>query len=167
MRAFQVDIPKRSQSCFHKEEKFAPGMEYYSLLFEDENFKIQRQDFCKACWDICSTDDKLSNSRGYWKSRIEDKHIKIPSDRPAKALKLLKELMQLPEPPLSEIYVLAILLAHFRRLILRKEFSEEKKNFHLYEVQHQDEFIRIQLINLHTNEIETIQKNLAVKLNSP
>jgi len=164
MKGFQVDIPKRSPVCFNKGEKFLPGMEFFSVLYEDEKLKIQRQDFCKACWEACVTNDTLLNSRGYWKSKIEEKN-KIPcSDRAEQALKLLKQLMESPTSLASEIYVLAILLAHFRRIALRKEFVEEGKRYQLYEILHQDEFIQIQAADLPKNEIETIQQSLAAKL---
>jgi len=166
MKVFQIEIPKRSSTCFLDQEKFVPKMEYYSLLLEDEQLKIQRQDFCKSCWETTMTEKKLAHSKGYWKSKIDEKEIKTPSNKAEKAFQLLKNLMQNDDANQAEIYVLAILLAHFRRLILRKEFEEDGNSFHLYEIARQDEFIKVRVVQLPPQEIESIQKSLANKFKS-
>lgn len=163
---FHIDIPKRNIACCLNNERFMPGMDYFSLLLEDETNKIKRQDYCVSCWKQVSTTQDLSNSRGYWKSKIEDKKKAAPTSRAERALILLKTLLENPNPPHAEIFVLVLLLAHMRWLALRKEFVEEGVRYGLYEILNQEEFVKIRNVDLSHIETERIQQSLAAQLNS-
>ncbi|WP_068468126.1 hypothetical protein [Candidatus Protochlamydia phocaeensis] len=160
---FQIDIPKRSQSCSEKGERLLPGMEYYSLLRENDNGQISRQDFCVACWEQFSSQQDLSNSSGYWKSKIEPKKA-APSSRSEKALTLLKSLLGQAAQHEEEIFVLIIFLSHARRLALRQEFESEGATWGLYEILQHEEFIRAKILPISQIEIVRIQQAIAEKL---
>ncbi len=163
---FHIEIPKRNSICCQNGEKFIPGMDYFSLLSEDETKKIKREDYCSLCWSRLSTNRDLSKSRGYWKSKIEIKDKTPPASRAERALFLLKNLLKTENPPENEIFVLVLLLSHMRRLVLRKEFEEDCLRYGLYEIINQDEFIKIKLIHLSSLETEKIRQSIASKLNS-
>lgn len=162
---FHIEIPKRNASCCHQGEKFVSGMDYFSLLLEDESKKIKRLDYCAACWkkDIFPHQD-LTFSRGYWKSRIDLKDKPAPTTRAEKAVHLLKRLLAENPAPENDIFVLVLLLLHMRRLVLRKEFEEENSRFGLYELPQTEEFLKIKQIHLSSLEIEKIQQSLASQL---
>lgn len=164
---FQLDIPKRSSSCFKGGERFVPGAEYYSLVLDEEEQAIKRWDFCPACWNEHFPQQATKPSVTYWKSRIEIKQENLtPSSRTQRALALLK--MMLLEPCLQEeeIFVLALFLAHARKLILRKEFEEQGQLYILYEIAQQDEFVTIKKIDLSLLETKVLQDSLSAKLNA-
>jgi hypothetical protein len=163
---FHIEIPKRNSACSHQGEKFVPGMDYFSLISEDETKKIKRLDYCTACWKSLATHTDLAKSRNYWKSKIEHKDKSPPASRAERAMHLLKKLLESENPPESEIFVLVLLLAHMRRLILRKEWEENSLRYGLYEILNQDEFIKIKLVHLSLLETENIQQSLASQLNA-
>lgn len=160
------EIPKRTVHCCHRGEPFIPGMDVYSWLYEKEDHQIGRSDYCTACWqelhrEVCSKPE----SKGYWKSKIEPKIISPASSRIGRALNLLKELRENPTSPVDEIFVLCLFLSHARQLALRQEFQQEGVSYQLYEILRQEEFITIKTLKLEHNQVETIQKSLALKLN--
>lgn len=160
---FQLDIPKRNTHCFAKGERFLPDMEVVSLLIETETRAVTRRDYCTACWDEFQN-GSVQGIQGYWKSKIERRTPPQASNRVERALHLIQQSIKEEEPDEAEIFVLALFLAHARQLLLRKEFTEQGKNYHLYEVAKQDEFITIRLIDLTQDQIEQKQKSLALKL---
>lgn len=163
---FKLDIPKRSLHCSCLGERLQPGMEIYSLLLDDEPQRMARRDYCSVCWKQVQADGILKSSRGYWKSKIEEKKAPAESSRVERALALLRELIQAPETHQAEIFVLSLFLAHARQLALRQEFKREEGTYQLYEVLRQDEFMTVKVMKLSLPEIETIQKTLALKLNA-
>ena len=160
---FQIDIPKRNPSCCGKGECFLPGMEYYSLLHEDEQSNLQRKDFCVTCWSLAGFKEQFSQPKGYWKSKIEHKKEASSSSKMEKALNLLKELLH-SQAHANEAFVLAMFLAHARRLILRQELEREGMKFQLYEVLRHEEFVTVKVVPLTDLEVASIQKSLADKL---
>lgn len=169
MSFFQLDIPRRSSTCIKKGERLVPGMEYYSLLLkEDDSHSIRRLDYCSACWREALVDVDLGKSQGYWKSRIE---IKLPKEasynqtRTAKALTLLKDFLKSPtDTNEAEVFVLSLLLARARQLLLRKEFQENGFVYLLYEIAGQDEFVTIKKIELPQLKVQALQASLSSKL---
>ena len=158
---FQLDIPKRSTHCSHQGERLLPGMDIYSLLFEEEhNFK--RKDFCATCWT--QIEKGPDSHRGYWKSKIESKKSLTETSRAARALTLLQELLHTPDPDEAEIFVLSLFLARARQLALRQEVQREGNLYYLYEIVGQEQFLTIKVYDLSALQIETLQKSLAAKL---
>lgn len=157
----QLDIPKRSVTCTKGGERLAPGTDYYSLILEGENESIIRHDYCSKCW----TPPQVSKKHTYWKSSIEAKpELPASQSRTEKALALLKNLLQQPVGQENEIFVMALYLAHARKLVLRKEFEEQGVAYYLYEVMHQDEFITIKKVDLSLLETHALQKTLSARL---
>ena len=158
---FQLDIPKRNVLCHHGEERLLPGMEYYSLITDDENAKIIRRDYCLACWQAVAINQDISNSHGYWQSKIEPKcEIKIVQSKTLRALALLNQ----EDRNEGELFVLSLFLARARQLILRKEIVQAGIKYYLFERSHQDEFLTIKKVELTSDEIRLLQQVLSEKL---
>lgn len=161
---FQIEIPKRNTTCSALGERLLPGMEYYSLLVENDVQQMIRQDFCTSCWPQVVDSDAVLKSRGYWKSKIDLKKHEPVSSRSDKALNLLKELLQAAPLQEEEIFVLTVFLSHARKLILRQEFEKEGAKWGIYEIPRQDEFVTIKILPLGSIDTDLIQKILAEKL---
>ncbi|MBA3723065.1 MAG: hypothetical protein H0W88_11795 [Parachlamydiaceae bacterium] len=161
---FQIDIPKRSLQCFKGQERLSTGSEYYSLLVEDAEKKIIRQDYCPICWN--EVKDQLPKGYSHWLSRSEIKQEPVDeqSNRVTRALILLKQLIRQPDANESELFVLALFLAHARKLILRREIEKDGFGYSLYEIAHQDQFVTIKKVALSQLETKSIQQSLATKL---
>lgn len=164
---FKIDIPKRHSHCNKGGERLISGMEYYSLLLDEESQKIMRQDFCSVCWQELISQEKMGEHRSYWRSRIDTKNVKDPQaalNKIEKAFSLLKEAQAAHEKDEAEIFILALFLARAKQLILRKEKIHQGCLYHLYEVAHQDEFLMIKKIDLTSSEISQVQASLSKKL---
>ena len=125
------EIPKRTTHCGRCGELFAPGMEVYSWLHENNEHQINRNDYCAACWqeiqlEVCSKPE----SKGYWKSKIESKKVSPASSRVGRALQLLRELKNNPEGSAEELFVLCLFLAHARQLALQQGRIRIKQALH-------------------------------------
>jgi hypothetical protein len=156
----QQEIPRRKQNCFAGQESFVPGMEYYSLLNEDDAGKWVRRDFCLACWEKFA-DQKRDAS--YWKSKVpeEKKHPKTHADKNERALELLVTALQDPNTDtLGEAFILALYLARNKRLALRSQDEDVM----IYEVLATEELLAVPKLDLSSLQIEKIQETLSSKL---
>lgn len=156
----QQDIPRRKQTCFVGQEFFQPGMDYYSLLNEDDTGKWIRRDFCVDCWE------KFAERKGeasYWKSKVqaEKKQTHTTADKNEKALELLIEALHSPNAhTLEEAFILALYLARNKKLALRSQ----EENIMIYEVLATEELLAIPKLDLSSLQIDKIQQTLSSKL---
>ena len=97
----------------------APGMEYYSVLLQQENV-YTRYDFCVICWETSAKNKFSDLAKTIWKAKVaskkemEDLSIKT---RDEKAFLLLKEALQKTcDEDWAETFVLALYLV--RRKLL-------------------------------------------------
>jgi hypothetical protein len=163
----QIEIPRRNSSCFKGGECLNSGMEYYSLLSHHDEQAVKRCDFCVSCWQKFSEEADLTKGVVYWKSRIEikkDAEVTQEQSKMGKALSLLRTLLQEQHQQEEEIFVLALFLAHARRLILRKEFEKEGMSYSVYEVANQEDWLMIKKVDLSHLETSVIQKSLSTQL---
>lgn len=164
---FQLTIPKRHTHCCNKGERIEPGMEYCSLLSEEDDKEIIRQDYCLPCWKEVSSQVDLNKNFTFWQSKTNLK-IALPNskNKVTRAVSLLKQLINQSEPHDSEIFILALYLARARQLYLRKEFEENGSIYHLYELVEYDEFITVKKVLLTALEAPFLQKKISAQLNS-
>ena len=158
------EIPRRSRECLSCGIPFKPEMNYVSAVAE-QGEGWERKDFCLKCWE--SSDSRREGSSTYWKATVPKKTKKeISIERETRALQLLKEAVA-NEQQTGEAYILALFLVRRRWLILRKEMTQENdQTLGLYEIPTTEEIIPVRKIDLNTIEIETIQKQIAQKLES-
>lgn len=158
-----IEIPRRTPCCARGGEKLVPGMDYYSLLVEQENKQIFRQDFCCACWDASFKERQDALGQGYWKSRIEAKketdrsHL---SKRVAKAYSLLETVLQQPKGQEAKIFILALFLARAKQLILRREWKEDRQRYYLYEMAGEEKLLTIKHMDISPREIAQLEQSL-------
>lgn len=156
----RIEIPKRKNQCHKKEEVFESGHEYYSILLENPKEGIIRLDYCPSCWN--EQKGNIPKNQGYWKGIIPSKAqiAETKSSKIDKALKLLCD----AEADEKELFILALYLAHARRLVLRREFEENSYHYNQYEILHKEEFVTIKMLKLKDEEIQGIRQSLASKL---
>lgn len=163
---FQIEIPRRSQSCFAGKEIFIPGMDYYSTLEEDESGNWSRRDFCPACWEKFACEEAFKNSWSHWKSKVGiKKAADLPADRSERALILLKEaLAKSAEEDKDEAFVLALFLARNKKLALREEVKHSDGSlYNIYEVIATEEMLAVPKLDLSQLQVAKVQQVLAQK----
>lgn len=156
----QQEIPRRKQTCFVGQEAFETGMEYYSLINEDDAGKWIRRDFCLDCWEKWKTEN-LTPHDSHWKSRVQAEKKKMPLDHNEKALELLREALQKScTEDQQEAFILALYLARNKKLALRSQ----DERWMVYEVLDTEEVLLVPKLNPAALPVEKIQASLTVKL---
>lgn len=155
----KLEIPRRSRKCHKGEEELFPGMEYCSTLTDGEEGNYLRRDFCIACWQGLSDEER---GETHWRSKIPKKEEEtLPKDRDDRAMALLK---QLRATSLQEAFVLALFLVRRKRLIWRQEVEPDGEKFDLYEEVGTEEMIPVKKIPLTDIETAKIQEQIADRL---
>lgn len=160
-----IEIPKRAKICLKCEEAFKPGMEYYSILVDDAQLTIKRQDFCLSCWE--KNVDISLDIKSVWKSQVS--HLKDEKlqfrNRDEKIFHLFKELLyQDDEQDKMEVYVLSLYLMRRKLLFQREELTQNDEVKILYEIASTEEMILVKRFELTQMQIGLIQLRIAEKL---
>jgi len=160
---YQLEIPRRLAACSKQEEKFTPGMDYYSVLKETEE-GLCRTDFCVHCWEQSAKQECLEQALTHWKSKVppKGKGLFLSQNRDERALQLLKETLgsDLPESQ-ADCFVLALYLARRRLLMMRQQIEQEPGQFYfLYEVAATEEILTVKRMDLLQLSVDEIQKRL-------
>lgn len=167
--SFQIEIPKRSNACSQKQESFASGSTYFSVLTYAEDGSLKRQDFCTACWDGLKNSPDLQ-AKTHWKSRVVGKKSDVDrnQDRDERALELLKDaLTRNTKEDNAEAFVLALYLARRRILSYRQQMQHEDGSMvNLYEVAATEEMLCVRSVALSQLQVASLQKSLAAKLSN-
>lgn len=160
---FQLEIPRRSRVCCLGGEPLFPGAEYYSVLHEDSDGNLMRQDYCISCWQA-----HLDTShKSFWKSKVKVPKVdNEPKPKWEMALQLLKDALSLGTVEGDqEAFVLALFLAHGKQLIWRQEWQKEKGDlYQLYEVASTEEILPVKRIEIPQEAISQIQQRVSHKL---
>lgn len=165
--AFQVTIPKRNLHCVASGVRFISGMEYYSLVFENEEEEVVREDYTVAAWATHGKKRQEEVNGTNWKGRVPERKEDKPTARfhDEKALALLKEDLQEKDADLqAEAFVLALFLRRRKALIHRKEVKRKKRGYILYEVNGTEEMLTVPTFTLHELQTDKIQQTIADKL---
>lgn len=163
-----IEIPRRNTTCDLGQEPFVQGMDYYSILQENQEDKtgLIRKDFCAACWEK----SERRHIHSHWKGKVPNKQVEARERRDTKswALEMLKEaLLKDDEDSQAEAFILALYLARKRHLFLRQELVRETGEvFFLYEVSFSEEMLAVKKMDLAKLQTAKIQQELAHKLTS-
>lgn len=165
----QIQIPKRSKVCGPCLEQLDAGMDYFSVLSENQKREYDRQDFCSVCFAKFVHTNNLALAK-YWKSKVPLKKqtVVIPSTKNEQILNLLKSSLEL-HTPTDEMksFVLALFLARKRFMSLRKEVKQEDgTTLQIYEILETEEMILVKKVAISTLQIEEIRAQIAKQLKS-
>lgn len=166
---FQLEIPRRSNICAKGNETFTSKQKYYSLIFEDSDEKLCRNDYCESCWELIrhQTDLKIKT---FWKSQIPEKKPQSMRaiNRDELALELFKEALgKNSDDDAAEAFVLALYLARRKLIAFRQQISREDGiSVHLYEINDTEEMVCVRPVALSQLQTDVLQKCIAEKLKS-
>ncbi len=153
------EIKNRADRCTQTERPFAEGEVFYTLLFrEKEGFR--REDLSEEAWQAR---DAASPPFSFWKSKFEP-----PAPPPPEALgkqtaeDLLRRFMDEPgEQHTNARYILALMLERKRQLKPIETKAEDGKRFLIYEHRETGEAFVIADPQLHLDQIESVQLEIA------
>lgn len=155
-------IKHRADACAITNRPFAPGEQFYTLLFRDGN-GYRREDLSEEAW---STRNENIRPFSFWKTRYEP-----PPAAPPEALakenaeELLRRLLAENAQP-NACYVLAVMLE--RKRILKQIKSEQTENgpVLIYEHAKNGDVFIVPDVQLRLDELEAVQNEVAQLLKS-
>ena len=153
-------IKHRADACAQTNRPFAPGEEFYTLLFREGN-GFRREDLCEEAW---RTRNENIRPFSFWRTRYEAAPAAAPEPLPKEnAEELLRRLLAENTQP-NACYVLALMLERKRVLKQIKSEAASDRPLLIYEhVKNGDVFI-VPDPQLRLDELETLQTEVAALL---
>lgn len=162
---FQIHIPRRHNKCMKGEESFSPGMEYHSILYEEDEEKFRRYDLCSECWEKGEQEALLDGACTHWVSKVPDKPVEdeLSTGRNERAFELLKEGLEGGDPVKNML--LAMMLRRKKHMQYKQELIKEDGNtYHLYEVPTTEEMIAVPQVSIAGADVDEIQQQIMQEL---
>lgn len=155
-------IKHRADACAMTNRPFAPGEQFYTLLFREGN-GFRREDLSEEAWA-----GRNENIRpfSFWKTRYEPPPAAPPEPLPKEnAEDLLRRLLSEKAHP-NACYVLAVMLE--RKRVFRQVKREATGNgpVLIYEHAKNGDVFIVPEVQLHLDELESVQAEVGALLNS-
>jgi len=159
------NIQSRAHQCGACTQPFADRQAYHTLLVNDQAEQLIRMDVCDACWQS-QFGAGVRERKGYvshWQGIFE-----VPPAQPPDAIQkenaetLLRKLIERNEPRYEPAaYILAVMLERKRLLRVKEQIHREGRRIFVYEQQKTGDIFTIPDPNLHLNQLETVQHDVA------
>ena len=156
------NIQSRAHVCEACEQPFADKQVYHTLLF-DVPPDLRRSDVCEPCWQKQSSDTShQSGLISRWQSTYEAPPPVTEVIQKDTAETLLKKLIELNDPRyIPAGFILAVMLERKRILKVKEQFVHEGKRTFIYEQPKSGDVFTITDPDLHLNQLESVQKDVA------
>jgi hypothetical protein len=161
--ATEWPIKQRSEVCHATQRSFAPGEVFYTLLYR-EGDGFRREDLSEGAWQ-----DRNENIQpfSFWKTKFEPAPP-AAAETLAKenAEQLFRRLIVQNDPPAHACFVLALMLE--RKRVLKQVRTENTNGDRLLVYEHRDngDVFIVRDPQLHLNELERVQDEVARLLHS-
>lgn len=156
------NIQSRAHACEVCQQPFADRQVYHTLLF-DAAPDLRRSDVCEPCWQKQSTDaatpkDLISR----WQGTFEAPTPVVEAIQKENAETLLKKLIELNDPRYVPAgFILAVMLERKRILKVKEQIVRDGKRTIIYEQPKTGDVLTITDPDLHLNQLEEVQRDVA------
>lgn len=157
-------IKQRSDACTQTHRAFAPGEQFYTLLFR-EGDGFRREDLSEEAW---SARNENIRPFSFWKSRYEPPPPEQPEPLAKEsAEQLLRRLLSEQNPAnRNACYVLAAMLERKRVLKQINTDRSEEQPVLIYEHAKTGEVFLVHDVRLRLDELDSVQHEVTQLLNS-
>lgn len=157
------NIQSRAHVCDACQQPFADQQVYHTLLF-DRSPDLLRTDICEPCWNQqqagAAADQKGLISR--WQGTYEAPTPVPEAIQKETAETLLKKLIELNDPRhIPAGFILAVMLERKRVLKVKEQIVRDGKRTFIYEQPKTGDVFTITDPDLHLNELEAVQRDVA------
>lgn len=164
------NIQSRAHTCEGCHKPFVDKQWYHTLLFENGT-DLCRLDYCTECWKIQFADDNEGHRRGFisqWQGVYQAPEPVAEAIQKETAETLLKKLIELNDPNYVPAgFILAVMLERKRVLKVKEQVSRsDGKRAFIYEQHKTGEVYTITDPNLHLDQLEEVQRDVAQLLES-
>lgn len=157
------NIQSRAHACQACSKSFSDQQPYRTLL-QDLKQEIQRRDVCESCWAV--EQEGTSDRKGFishWQGIYEAPPAAAPDAiQKENAETLLRKLMELNDPRYTAAsYILAVMLERKRLLKVKEQLKRDGQRIFVYEQPRTGDLFTIPDPDLHLNELEQVQRDVA------
>jgi len=156
------NIQSRAHACEACQQSFADKQAYHTLLF-DLGSELRRSDVCEACWQKQFADAAIQKGLiSRWQGTYEAPTPVVEVIQRENAESLLKKLIELNDPRyIPAGFILAVMLERKRLLKVKEQIVRDGKRTFIYEQPKTGDVFTITDPDLHLNQLEAVQRDVA------
>ena len=159
------NIQSRAHACEACSRPFADKQPYHTLLYDEKADHLRRMDICDACWQAQFSDGARERKGflSHWQGIYEVPPAQAPEPiQKETAETLLRKLIEQNDPHNAPAaYILAVMLERKRLLRVKEQFKREGQRVFVYEQPKTGDIFTIADPDLHLNQLEAVQRDVA------
>jgi hypothetical protein len=156
------NIQSRAHACEACTQPFADQQPYHTVLFEEAK-ELRRSDICEPCAKNAGDARARNGFISHWNGIYE-----APPAQPVDAIHketaetVLRKLIEQNDPRFAPAaYILAVMLERKRILKIKEQFKRDGQRIFIYEQPKTGDIFAIADPNLHLNQLEQVQHDVA------
>jgi len=158
------NIQSRAHACEACGLPFADKQVYHTLLF-DEPPGLRRSDICEACRQSAGDARSRAGFISHWQGLYEAPPPLVDPIQKDTAETLLRKLIEQNDPRYAPAgYILAVMLERKRVLKVKEQIVTDGKRVFIYEQPGTGDVFTIADPNLHLDQLEAVQRDVAALL---
>jgi hypothetical protein len=159
------NIQSRAHACEACQRSFADQQVYHTLLF-DVPPELRRTDICETCWQRQFADAAIQKGLiSRWQGIYEAPPPVVDAIQKETAETVLRKLIEQNDPRYAPAgYILAVMLERKRILKVKEQIIRDGKRTFIYEQPRTGDIFTITDPDLHLNQLEEVQRDVAALL---
>ena len=159
------NIQSRAHACEACQQPFADKQVYHTLLF-DVPPDLRRTDVCEPCWQKQFADASIQKGLiSRWQGVYEAPPPVVDPIQKETAETLLRKLIEQNDPRYAPAgFILAVMLERKRVLKVKEQIVRDGQRTFIYEQAKSGDVFTINDPNLHLNQLEEVQRDVAALL---
>ena len=159
------NIQSRAHACGACTQPFSDKQPYHTLLYDEKGEHLLRMDVCDGCWQSQFSEGARERKGfvSHWQGVYEVPPPQAPDAiQKETAETLLRKLIEQNDPRFgASAFILAVMLERKRILRVKEQFKREGQRVFVYEQSKTGDVFTITDPNLHLNQLETVQHDVA------
>lgn len=161
------NIQSRAHACEACVKTFADGEAFHTLLFDERAEHLRRSDICETCWQSQFSDGARERKGfiSHWLTIYEAPAPVVDAIQKDTAETILRKLIEQNDPAHAPAaFILAVMLERKRILKVKEQIVREGQRVFIYEHPKTGDIFTIADPNLHLNQLEEVQRDVAMLL---
>lgn len=156
------NIQSRAHACEACQQPFTDKQSYHTILSE-EKVELRRQDVCNGCWqERFAGAQELNGFISQWQGVYQAPPPVTEAIQKETAETVLKKLIELNDPRYVPAgFILAVMLERKRVFKVKEQVMRDGKRTLIYEQSKTGEVFTITDPDLHLNQLEEVQRDVA------
>ena len=158
------NIQSRAHACEACTKPFADRQPYHTLLYAERQEQLRRMDVCDACWKNQFSDGARERKGfvSHWQGIFEVPPPVTEAIQKDTAETLLRKLVERNDPQHAPAaYILAVMLERKRLLKIKEQLKRDGQRVFVYEHPKTGDIFTIADPDLHLNQLEAVQRDVA------